>query len=780
VKDEDAPLDPSPVNDARQTIAAIRRLEESVVAATGLEGIALRHRGFYGPGHHWRRAAEMLEPIRKRLARTRADRRYRASSAPREPRQRAQVPDLAAGYRILEHVFESGSEDSWLDELNDQQRAAATAAPDRPLLILAGAGSGKTATLSARVAWLIAQGIAPERILLLTFTRRAARELLTRTRALLARAGIAARGQVFGGTFHSVGWRLVRLYAEPLGLPPRLSVLDAGDGADLLDLVRQELGYAESGRRFPRKATLADIYSRTVNAQRPLSHVLAEQFPWCEPYAQEIGRIFSHYGQRKRDAQALDLDDLLLYWRALATHETAGARLAAMFEHLLVDEYQDVNALQVDIVQALRPQNRGLTVVGDDLQAIYGFRAASAEHILSFPKLFTDAATGTLEQNYRSTQPILDVANVVATQAERRHPKRLRSVRGDGRRPRLVFCRDEAEEASAVADRVLAEHERGVALRAQAVLMRTAHHSDLLELELGRRRIPYVKYGGIRYLEAAHVKDFLSLLRLLSNPADRVSWFRVLQLLEGVGPRTAGRILEALDLNLATLVVQWACSTAVPEAARVDGAALVEALAAAGAKPAPGVQAGLLRDALAPFIRRRYPDAQPRLHDLGILADAAAKAASLEQFAAELALDPPQSSADFAGPPKLEEDYLVLSTIHSAKGLEWDIVHLIHASDGNLPSDMALSNREGLEEERRLLYVALTRARWGLSIYVPVRYFHRPRGIDDASGLGKTSRFLTDEVESLCELVQPTESAPPLVGAQIHEQVTVAVDALWG
>ena len=652
----------------------------------------------------------------------------------------------------------------WLAGLNERQRQAATAPADRPLLILAGAGSGKTATLAARVAWLIAEGTVPERILLLTFTRRAARELLTRTRGLLERAGIASRGRVVGGTFHSVAWRLVRLYAEPLGLPPRLSVLDAGDGADLLDLVRGELGYAESGKRFPRKGTLADIYSRTVNAQRPLTEILAEQFPWCEPHVDEIGRIFRMYGTRKRESQALDLDDLLLYWRALAAHELAGARLAEMFEHVLVDEYQDVNALQVDIVSALRRERRGLTVVGDDLQAIYGFRAASAEHILSFPMLFADAASATLQENYRSTQPILDVANAVAAQTERRHPKELQSVRGEGSRPQLVFCGDETEEAAEVAERVLADHERGVALRDQAVLMRTAHHSDLLELELGRRGVPYVKYGGIRYLEAAHVKDFLSLVRLVVNPADRVSWFRILQLFDGVGPRVARRIVDA------AIAGEWASSPAIPETVRADGAALVAALAAGEVEP--------LRNALAPLVRRRYPDADARLHDLGILADAAASAPSLEQFAAELALDPPQSSADFAGPPKLDEDYLILSTIHSAKGLEWDHVHVIHASDGNLPSDMALTSREGLDEERRLLYVALTRARRALTVYVPVRYFHRPRGVDDASGLGKTSRFLTEDVQTLFDVVRPTEPAT-LVGAEIHDRVTVAVDELW-
>jgi DNA helicase-2/ATP-dependent DNA helicase PcrA len=680
---------------------------------------------------------------------------------------------------MLERVFDRTDQGlDWLGGLNEQQRAAVTAPPGRPLLILAGAGTGKTETLSARVAWLIADGLVPERILLLTFTRRAARAMLNRTRALLERAGIAPRGRVVGGTFHSIAWRLVRQYAEPLGLPPQLSVLDAGDSADLLDVVRQELGYAETGKRFPRKGTLADVYSRTVNAQRPLRELLAEQFPWCEPYAEEIGRIFSRYGVRKREGGALDLDDLLLYWRALAEHDVVGARMAGLFDHVLVDEYQDVNALQVDIVRALRRADGGVTVVGDDLQAIYGFRAASAEHILSFGDAFAGASVTTLEENYRSTQPILDVANAVAADAERSHPKRLRSSR-DGRRPELLFCRDETEEACAVAEAVLAEHERGVLLREQAVLMRAAHHSDLLELELGRRRVPFVKYGGIRYLEAAHVKDFLCLLRLVTNPRDQVSWFRVLQLLEGIGPRVARHIVDALEPEPATLPEQWASSPAVPAAARTDGAGLVAALAAAAAESEPGTQAALLRDALAPLLRRRYPDADARLHDLGILADAAAEAATLQQFAAELALDPPQSSADFAARPKLDDDYLVLSTMHSAKGLEFDLVHVIHASDGNVPSDMALTTREGLEEERRLFYVALTRARRGVFVYVPVRFYHRPHGNDDASGLGKISRFLTDEVQALCELVQRDEPAPAVVGEQIHERVAVAVDALW-
>jgi DNA helicase-2/ATP-dependent DNA helicase PcrA len=671
----------------------------------------------------------------------------------------------------------------WLDELNPEQLAATTAPADSPLLILAGAGSGKTLTLSSRVAWLVAHGVPAERILLLTFTRRAARAMLTRTKALLERAGVRSSGVVVGGTFHSVAWRLIRLYAEPLGLPPRLSVLDGCDTADLLDVIREELGYAQAGQRFPPKGTLADIYSRTVNARCPLDDTLAAQFPWCEPYRNGIAAIFRAYTSGKRQANLLDLDDLLLYWRALATHPTAGPVLADMFDHVLVDEYQDVNTLQVDIIRGLRQGDRaGLTVVGDDFQAIYGWRAASAEHILDFEALFPSAQRVILERNYRSTQPILDVANAVAAQAARGHRKSLRSVRPGGGRPELVLCRDETEEALAVVDRVLGHYERGVSLREQGVLIRAGHHSDLLELELGRRRIPFVKYGGIRYLEAAHVKDFVAAVRIVVNPADSISWFRVLQLLDGVGPRIARRILDRLSPVNASrgrpLTELWA-QLDVPEKARADGDRLLAALDAARRTDAPHQQAEILVGGLKPLIARRYPDHEARLHDLGLLVGQAARAANLEAFVAELVLDPPSSSADFAGPPRLDEDYLVLSTIHSAKGLEWDAVHVIHVSDGNLPSDMALSTKEGLDEERRLLYVALTRARRELHVYVPVRYYHQPRGEKDANGLGKLSRFLTPDVQLRCEVVQPSSEPPTPVGVEIHDRVSSSVEELW-
>ena len=433
----------------------------------------------------------------------------------------------------------------------------------------------------------------------------------------------------------------------------------------------------------------------------------------------------------------------------------------------------------MDIVRALGGQHGGLTVVGDDFQAIYGFRAASAEHILDFPALFPAAEVVTLDRNYRSTQPILDVANAVAAQAARAHPKTLRSERGAGSRAQLVLCRDEEDEACAVADAVLSRHEHGTRLRDQAVLMRTGHHSDLLELELGRRRIPSVKYGGIRYLETAHVKDYLAVVRIVLNPNDEVAWFRILQLLDEVGPRTARRILDALDRSdPAAWPHQWG-NLVLPDRTRAEGMDLMKALARIRTITEPGLQAELVQQALAPLVRCRYADAETRLLDLALLTGQAARTATLAQFAAELVLDPPQSSADLAGPPHLDEDYLVLSTIHSAKGLEWDAVHLIHASDGNLPSDMALSSPDGLDEERRVLYVALTRARHSLRIYVPLRYFHQPLGRSDASGLGKLSRFLGDSVTACCDVTARAEPEPELVASEIHDEVAVAVDGLW-
>jgi DNA helicase II / ATP-dependent DNA helicase PcrA len=671
---------------------------------------------------------------------------------------------------------------AWIDQLNPEQLEAATY-EGGPLLILAGAGTGKTTTLCARVAWLVTQGVRPEQIMLLTFTRRAAREMLQRTRSMVKMP--SGSGGVLGGTFHSIAHRFVRMHASSLGLSPGFAVLDSGDAADLIDLIREEHGHAQSRRRFPRKSTLLDIYSRTVNFQRQLSEVVAEAFPWCEEHVEPMAMLFKAYTARKRTLGVIDLDDLLLYWRAIAADDVIGPALEESIEHVLIDEYQDVNGLQVDIVRGLRGRSGAVTAVGDDMQAIYGWRSASADYIFEFPSQFPDAKVVTLERNYRSTQPILDTANAVAVQAERTYPKQLRTELELGARPRLNFCRDEGAQAIEVCDRVLDACERGMDLRSQAVLMRTSHDSDLLELELSRRQIPFVKYGGLRYLEAAHVKDLMALFRLVGNSGNELAWFRVLQLLDGVGPVTARQVLDvllALTGAGAEPAVAWQqARERLPAAARVGGDALIDALDAARRAGGIGTQAERLREAIGPLIEAHYPDGPVRLQDLDQLVAAARESADLVQFAAELALDPPQSSADLAGPPHLDEDYLVLSTIHSAKGLEWEGVHVLALYDGNFPACMSAGTSESIDEERRLLYVAMTRARRELHLYVPVRYYHRPRGIDDGHGYGKPSRFLTEDVRRTCEIVRADDEGQNGrdVARSPPRKISVSVDALF-
>jgi DNA helicase II / ATP-dependent DNA helicase PcrA len=644
----------------------------------------------------------------------------------------------------------------WFAELNPQQQAAVRH-PGGPLLVLAGAGTGKTTTLCARVAWLVSVGVAPERILLLTFTRRAAREMLQRSRTMVPmQAG--GRG-VLGGTFHSVAHHLLRQHATALGLPSGFSLLDASDAADLLDLLREEHGHAQGRSRFPKKGTLLEIYSRTVNSQCRLSDLIAEVFPWCEEHTEAIAVLYKTYTARKKALGVIDLDDLLLYWRALSADEVVGAQLSRRFDHVLVDEYQDVNGLQVDIVRNLRRYCQELTAVGDDLQAIYGWRAASVDHILDFALHFPDATVVTLERNYRSTQPTLDAANALAAQAARSFPKRLQAETEGGARPELVFCRDESAQAGEVCDRVLRRREEGMELREQAVLMRTSHDSALLELELSRRQVPFVKYGGLRYLDAAHVKDLIALFRLAGNLRDELAWFRILQLLEGVGPATARKALDVLMARDAEILAAWPqARECLPARARSQADVIVAALDQGdGIGASASARAEQLCQSLTPLITARYPDGAARLSDLEQLVAATHESSDLRQFVSELVIDPPISSSDFAGAALLDEDYLVLSTVHSAKGLEWQDVHVLALYDGNFPACMSAGSSETIDEERRLLYVAMTRSRRRLHLYVPTRYYHRPRGVDDAHGFGQPSRFLTDQVQRLCEVVRPPE-----------------------
>jgi DNA helicase-2/ATP-dependent DNA helicase PcrA len=550
-----------------------------------------------------------------------------------------------------------------------------------------------------------------------------------------------------------------------------------------MNLLRDELGYSARERRFPRKDTLAAIYSRTVNAGERLVDVLKRHYPWCLDETEGVREIFRAYTERKRQQHVLDYDDLLLFWKALATSPAAAPQLAAMFEHILVDEYQDTNALQAEILEGMRPVTgpRNLTVVGDDAQAIYGFRAATVRNILEFPERFPDSTVIKLERNYRSTPPILAASNAVIALSPQRHEKTLRPTRPGDARPILRACLDEAEQSDAVCRAVLEHREEGVPLKAQAVLFRAAHHSDHLEVELARRNIPFVKYGGLKFMEAAHVKDALACLRILENPFDEVSWFRVLQLPEGMGPASARRLMEELEVRRGD-----AADAASPLSRFLEEPVAAPKAASAGIRDLratlgdsldgdvlpPAGQLARLRTFLEPVIARKYEAASARTRDLEQLELLASESPSRAQFLVDLTLDPPSSTGDLAGPPHMDEDYLVLSTVHSAKGLEWDVVHVVHAADGMIPSDMSTGDDDDIEEERRLLYVALTRARDCLHVTYPQRYYRRPRGLEDPHSYSQRSRFLPDVVLEHFDVLGPQVVTVP----EEEPSITAAAD----
>ena len=648
-----------------------------------------------------------------------------------------------------------------LEGLNEAQRRAVTfgeRAPGgrglaaRPLLVVAGAGTGKTMTLAHRVGHLVLAGVPGGRILLLTFSRRAAREMTRRARRIVGQAlADQGRGEAvqlpWAGTFHSVANRLLREYAANLGLDPGFSVLDRGDAADLMDVARQELRLAEGARRFPRKDACLAIYSRTVNARAELADCLAEGWPWCEEWQDELRRLFRRYVELKQAGSMLDYDDLLLWWHGLMESPALAAAIGERFDHVLVDEYQDTNLLQAEILARLKPDGQGLTVVGDDAQSIYSFRAADVENILRFPGQFTPAAEiVTLEQNYRSVQPVLDAANALMRRAERQFRKDLRSAKPSGQKPYYVTVTDDEAQADYVVRAILAARETGQLLRHQAVLFRASHHSDRLELELVRRNIPFVKYGGLKFLEAAHVKDLLALLRWGDNPRNRIAAFRSLQLLPGIGPGLAARAFGWLESHAFSPAALAGWRPPAAAAPYWEGlVALLTGIAADAGDWRP--QVGHARDWYRPQLERLYEEWPVRLGDLDALEQIAGRYATREQFLTELSLDPPQASGDLAGPPLLDEDYLVLSTIHSAKGQEWDSVYVLNVADGNFPSEFATGKPALVEEERRLLYVAMTRAKSSLHLVAPLKYWvpQQPRH-GDRHVYGARSRFIDDDM----------------------------------
>jgi len=662
-----------------------------------------------------------------------------------------------------------------LDGLNDEQRTAA-AHPGGPLLVLAGAGTGKTRTLVARAAWLCEQGVPAPRILLLTFTRRAADDMLSRAAACARPAG----GRITGGTFHAIAHRIIRQHAESFALPPRFTVIDPGDVADLLDSRRGDHGLAGTQRRAPRAAVCADIYTRCVNAQQTVTEVVRAEHPWCAEYTSQLGELFAGYVAHKRGHGLVDFDDLLLLWRAALADPGAGPVLRGMFDAVLVDEYQDVNAVQADIVRLLAPQTGCLTCVGDDAQAIYGFRGADPGHLRQLPATFPGMTVVRLGRNYRSRQAVLRLANAVRPQSSGLELA-LSATRGAGAAPVLVRCHDEATQAREICAQILQAHEAGTDLRDQAVLVRAAHHSDVLEVELAARGIPFVKFGGLRFTEAAHVKDFLAAARIVTNPADDIAWFRVLRLHEGIGAVSARRALDVLAPAESGPFGRWpAAAEAVPRRARGPLTVTVTSLARAAAEADTPQLAGAVLAALDAPLRARYPDAAVRIADLQRLADAAASRPSLHDALVELALDPPVSASDLAGPPRLDDDYLVISTVHSAKGLEWPVVHLPQLVDGAVPSDMALGSPGGLAEEQRLFYVAVTRARDHLYLYAPMRLHHHRLASDDRHGYGQLTRFLGPDALAACETVEAEPPRPLLpVTGQLRARIDADLSSLW-
>jgi DNA helicase-2/ATP-dependent DNA helicase PcrA len=663
-----------------------------------------------------------------------------------------------------------------LDGLNADQLSAATH-QGGPLLILAGAGTGKTATLIARAAWLRDQGLQPSRILLLTFTRRAADDMLARALP----PGTEAAERIFGGTFHAVAHRIIRTHAEAFALPPEFSVIDTSDVSDIMDTQRDSHGLTDTGRRAPRAVTCADIYTRCVSTGTKLADVVAAGYPWCVPFTEQLAGLFTSFVGYKRRHGLVDFDDLLLLWRAALADPAAGAALRSLFDAVLVDEYQDVNAVQADIVRLLRPGGDGLTCVGDDAQAIYAFRGADPEHLRALAGCYANLAVIRLSRNYRSRHPVLLLANEIRPQASGLELT-LCAERGQGQRPLLVRCHDEATQAREVCARVLAEHEAGVQFQQQAVLVRTAHHSDLLEIELTARGIPYVKYGGLRFTEAAHVKDFLAAARVVANPADQLAWFRLVRLHEGIGPVLAGRVVEELRVTEPEPFSRWpAAERTLPERARPALAATMCALAEAAALDTTADLATAILAALRWPLQARYADAAVRMVDLERLADAAAGSPSLHEALVELALDPPVSASDLAGRPRLDDDFLVISTVHSAKGLEWQVVHLPQLADGAVPSDMALSTPAGLEEEQRLFYVAVTRARDRLYLYAPLRMHHHRTGRDDRHSFAQLTRFLGTAALAQCEIAEVTPARPVLAPlAPLATAVDRELQSLWG
>ena len=616
--------------------------------------------------------------------------------------------------------------------LNRQQLAAVTAG-EGPSLVIAGAGSGKTRTLVYRVAYLIDSGIDPSQILLLTFTRKSAQEMLDRAGELI---GVRSE-RVRGGTFHSVANMLLRRYGRSIGLEPGFTILDRGDAEDLIALVRGQLGLNEKDKRFPRKATIAEMFSKSENTLRPLDEIVVEEFNHFADHLDALGQLQRGYQASKRQRQLVDYDDLLVLLRRLVMEDEAIRRtISSLYRYILVDEYQDTNRLQADVVRHLASTHQNVMVVGDDAQSIYAFRGATFKNIMEFPSLFPGTTIYKLEENYRSTQPILNLANSIIEEATEKYSKHLFTRKLDGPLPVLVEAVGENAQSRFIAQKILELREEGVPLDEMAVLFRSSFHSFDLEIVLSRAGLPFVKRGGMKFIETAHVKDLLAHLRVVANPLDTVSWHRALMLVEGVGPKKAQDLLAAIARADNPYRVLREVSGKSGKGLK-DLALTLESLSGSD-DMRPAEQVNHIYEYYLPILKMQYDDYPKRIRDLDHLHTIAEGYPELDQLLADLALEPPDGSAVDVGASDRDDERLVLSTIHSAKGLEWQCVFVIWIVDGRFPSVYSFVTDEDLEEERRLFYVAVTRAKQHLFLTYPINVFDKGSGML----LSKPTRFL--------------------------------------
>jgi DNA helicase-2/ATP-dependent DNA helicase PcrA len=638
----------------------------------------------------------------------------------------------------------NGSGLDYRKELNEAQYEAASAV-DGPLLIIAGAGTGKTRTLVYRVAHLIDAGVDPYSILLLTFTRRAAEEMIRRASLLIDNRC----SQVAGGTFHSFANLVLREFGRRIDLAPSFTIMDRPDSEDVIQHIRAEMGLNTKERRFPRKQTVAEIFSMALNKQTAMPDLIELEYPHLVDASAELLELNTRYVAYKQTKSLVDYDDLLTKLKdLLAGHEEVRHRLSERFRFIMVDEYQDTNHLQATIVRLLAATHDNVAVVGDDAQSIYSFRGANFRNIMDFPKHFPGARIIKLEENYRSTQPILNLTNEIIQRAQEGYEKRLFTRKSVGQRPSLVQAGSEQTQSQFVCQKILELRDEGVPLWDLAVLFRSSFHSFDLEIELARQNIPFIKRGGFQFMEAAHVKDLLAHLRVLANPQDAISWGRILRLLEGVGPGASQKIIKWL-LDGGNAIERLRSYEAKGKSAH-GLKTLAQVLQVAAEAESPAEQAQYLLQYYIPILKQNYPDDHPkRLRDMEHFQGMTERYRSLERLLSDMALEPPNDSIAGVLAVNPDEGPLILSTIHSAKGLEWHSVFIIWALEGRFPSFYNTNSAEELEEERRLLYVAATRAKQNLFISYPTRVFDKSLRMV----LSRPSQFIEGISERLLEPV---------------------------